>query len=409
MIPIIGIATAFLYCLERCLKYVAVLWFFRRRDPTPEHRPRLISVLQPVLSGDPKLAEVLGHNLFIAKQLATEFIWLIDDDDELASQICEQLINQHTHTLIRLIRVQRGGPRQSPKMIKLQRGLEVAQGDVIAVLDDDTMLPEAGLDGCLGWLEAENVGLVFGLPYYVAFDSLAASLVSCFVNSNSLLTYVPYTLMTDPFTINGMFYVMRRDRVDDVGGFDGLESVLADDFAVAQHFRKHNYRLVQSRLRHAIYTNVKSWPDYLRLLRRWLVFPRETLMRDMTLSNLAIAYSLALIPCLLPIVVLACAVASGAASVWIAFACCVAINFVVFVHLDSRFLGGATPVRCFWLVPVLQLLVPLQLIAALFLPQRIVWRGHVMQVEPGGTFEIVQCRQQPSPNEGSPPSSEAMR
>ena len=406
MIASLGIAAAIVYCLERSLKYLAVLWFFARRDPAPLHPPRLLSLLQPILSGDPKLAQTLEHNLFLAEYLNSEFIWLIDEDDHLASQICEQLVRENPRALIQLVRVPRGGARQSPKMIKLQRGLEIAAGDVIAVLDDDTMLPSEGIDGCLGWLEQDRVGLVFGLPYYVAFDSLPASLVSCFVNSNSLLTYVPYTLVTEPFTINGMFYVMRRDRLDDVNGFDGLESILADDFAVAQHFRLHQYRLVQSRLRHSIYTHVDSWGDCLRLMRRWLVFPRETLMRRMSLSNLIVAYCFALVPCLLPLAVLLCAVVAGALSVWAALVSCVGVNLLIFLHLNAKFLHHATPPRWHWLVVVVQLVIPLQLIASLVLPQRIVWRGHVMQVEPGGTFEFVRCREQTDANPSQTPANE---
>ncbi len=409
MITIIGLVAAAFYILERVLKLIAVLVFFRRRDPPPQQRPRLISVLQPIVSGDPQLPATLAQNLSLAKRWPIEFIWMTDDDDDLATQTCERLIQENGDTTIRLIQMQRGGISQSPKMIKLQRGLQESAGDVIAVLDDDTMLPDEGLDGCLGRLDDEQVGLVFGLPYYVAFESWPSSCVSCFVNSNSLLTYVPYSLVTEPFTINGMFYMMRRERLDEMQGFDGLEAILADDFAVAQHVRRHGYRLAQSRLRHAIYTHVHSWTDYFRLLRRWLVFPRETLMRSMSLSDLIVAYTFALIPCLLPLVVLACAAVAGTVQAWVAFGCCLAIHFGIFLYFNTRLLRSATPVSCFCLVPLLQLLIPLQLCVALLLPQRIVWRGLKIQVKPGGTFEILQSGRPPGDKTTPAPSTETTR
>jgi ceramide glucosyltransferase len=43
-------------------------------------------------------------------------------------------------------------------------------------------------------------------------------------------------------------------------------------------------------------------------------------------------------------------------------------------------------------VTLLQLVFPLQLLAALLLPQRIVWRGHVIEVEKGGGFRYVKRR-----------------
>ena len=73
-------------------------------------------------------------------------------------------------------------------------------------------------------------------------------MVACFVNSHSLLTYIPYLQFSPPLTINGMFYCIRRTVLDGVGGFDGLEETLADDFAIARRMRQHGLRLLQTPL-----------------------------------------------------------------------------------------------------------------------------------------------------------------
>ena len=119
---------------------------------------------------------------------------------------------------------------------------------MVCVLDDDTRLPDWGLEQCLPFLDRPGVGLAFGLPYYRHFGNLWSALVSLFVNGQSLLTYVPYTALSEPFTINGMFYALRREVLDAVGGFAGLEGILADDFAVASRLREHGYRLAQTPL-----------------------------------------------------------------------------------------------------------------------------------------------------------------
>ena len=50
------------------------------------------------------------------------------------------------------------------------------------------------------------------------------------------------------------------------------------------------------------------------------------------------------------------------------------------------------PWRWSWLVPLLKVVFPLQLLAALLAPQRIRWRGHLMEAQPGGSVRIVERR-----------------
>ena len=160
-------------------------------------------------------------------------------------------------------------PDVNPKMLKLIEGAKLAHGGVLVVLDDDTRLPDGGLEQCLPYLRQPHVGLAFGLPYYVSFQNVWSSLIAYFVNSNSLLTYIPYLQLTKPFTINGMFYAIRREVFEQVGGFAGLEGFLADDFAIARRIQAHGYELAQTPLRHAISTHVAGASHYLSLMQRW--------------------------------------------------------------------------------------------------------------------------------------------
>ena len=49
-----------LLVLERVVKQILVARFFRRPPPPPGPDPELVSILQPVVSGDPALAAVSG-------------------------------------------------------------------------------------------------------------------------------------------------------------------------------------------------------------------------------------------------------------------------------------------------------------------------------------------------------------
>jgi ceramide glucosyltransferase len=383
-------------------KHLTVVRFFRRPRPVSRARVGTVSILQPILSGDPTLAQTLGHNLATSCALPREFVWLVDEEDFAGQQICAEQCTAHPAANVQLHLLPRAPQGQNPKTFKLVRGLELAAGDVICVLDDDTMLPQGGLELCLPYLDAPGAGLVFGLPYQVNFSNLWSSLVAVFVNSSSLLTYIPYTTLHQPVTINGMFYALRRETLAAIGGFAGLEPILADDFAIAQRVRQHGYRLVQTPLCHAISTHVTGPRRYLSLIQRWFIFPRESIMRHLPLHEQALVYGLALFPALAPLLLLIGLVIWPALPSTVLLLTYLGYHYALTLQFNQQYLNGATPLVRSWMTPVLQLIFPLQLIAALLLPQRINWRGHVMEVEQGGGFHFVRRRNEtPPPTKGT--------
>lgn len=384
---------AALMLAERLLKHLAVARFFRRPPPAPARPPALVSILQPILSGDPALAECLGRNLDARTGYGREFIWLVDADDAAARAICAGVAAGRPEVSVRVVELPPPAPEHNPKLVKLVAGAAVARGEVLCVLDDDTVLPDGGLEQCLPYLDRPGVGLAFGLPYYVSFDNLWSSLVSCFVDSSSLMTYIPFAAVSDPVTINGMFYALRRETLDAVGGFVGLERVVADDFAVAGRLRAHGYRLAQTPLRHAIRTTVRGPRHYAGLIQRWLIFPRESLMRHLAPRELALFYGLVVAPAFFPWLALAApALRPGRAGRALA-AAYFALSFAIFARHNRAYLGGAVPPARALLVPLVQLLLPAQMLAALAAPRRITWRGHVLRIERGGNLRLVRRRE----------------
>jgi len=385
-------AFAALAFLEKSWKLWRVLRFFARPVPVQTQAVGLVSILQPILSGDPTLEAGLAANLRARSSYRREFVWLVDDDDLVGQQICQRLAGQFPGQQVRVILTPPPAERQNPKVVKLIEGARLAEGDVICVLDDDTRLPDDGLERCLPFLDGPQTGLVFGLPYYVSFHTLWSQMVACFVNSHSLMTYVPYLQFSPPLTINGMFYCIRRQTLDAVGGFAGMEDTLADDFAIAQRMRQHGLGLVQTPLVHAISTTVSGARHYLGLIQRWFIFPRESLMRHLKPGEQALIYGLALLPMFF-------AWGFGLfALVWPSFwtqgglAAYVVYHYACFAWFNRAYFGGATPWLASVWVLVLQFILPLQILIALFSPQRINWRGHSMQVEHGGGFRFIRRR-----------------
>ena len=379
---------------ERVWKYWLVRRFFARPTPTA-HPPftQTVSILQPILSGDPGLWRCLALNLGRKTAFATEFLWLVDENDPSGTNGCRALIEQHPTANVRLLIYPPPPDGVNPKMFKLIAGLREAQGDLIAVLDDDTMLPDATWEVCTPYLNQAGVGLAFGLPYYVNFSNLWSALVAAFVNSFSLLTYVPYTYLRPPLTINGMFYVTKRATLEQIGGFATLADQLCDDYTVAQHFRQHGYRLVQTPLRHAISTHVRDARHYLHILTRWLIFPQVSVMRRAARLDQVIFYFFAFVPAFVPLIVVLVLLTIPSVKLMFFALLYLVLNAAILWDFNWRLLDQATPTRCLPLLLLMQLLLPLHTLWALVAPRRINWRGHVMTVKKDGGFSFVQRRE----------------
>ncbi len=378
---------------EKLWKRSAITAFFRQAVPPPAAEPpRLVSIIQPVLSGDPTMQSCLEANLHLKSASALEYIWLVDDDDDEGYRVCKELRARYPGLDIQLVTVPPPPDGWNPKSFKLIEGRKVAWGDVICVLDDDTMLPENGLDVTLPFLDQPGTGLAFGLPYYVNFSNSWSSMVSTFVNSNSLLTYIPYTALSQPFTINGMYYVMRSALLDSIGGFEAIKHMFSDDFAIAHLCRIHGYSLAQSPVCHGISTQVRDAAHYFNLLQRWFVFPRESILRYVSFRNRMLVYLSGITPTLFPLFLLLALLLRPSRSKLIYTLLYFSCSWAVVNELNKKYLRHAQPANKAWLVPIMLVLIPIQIVFSLFLPQRANWRGNIVQVEPGGGFRYTRRR-----------------
>lgn len=377
---------------ERMWKYRLVSRFFRQPLPVPKTTPKLVSIIQPVLSGDPTMPACLECTLRLQSASQLEVIWVLDEDDREGQRICQELCTRYPERDMQLVVVPPPPAGYSPKTFKLAVGRKRATGDVICVLDDDAMLPENGLDTMLPFLEQADVGVVFGLPYSVNFSNAWSSMVSCFVNSNSLLTYVPYTFAIEPVTISGIFYVLRSEVLDRMGGFDVIKHIFADDFAVAHLCRTHGYRLVQAPLCHGVSTSVRDVKHYVNLIQRWFVSPRESISRHVSWYNQILFYAYLILPMLFPLVLLLSLVVRPSRSKLYYTLLYFGYNLAIIQRVNEKYLHQATPRRKAWLVFVMLLLMPIHVVVAIFSPQRVDWRGNVVEVKRGGSFKYIQRR-----------------
>lgn len=331
-----------------------------------------VTVLQAIRSGDPLMPGHLRENL--AHQPGARFVWLVDEDDP-AGRAAARVAARGAEDRVQVVVVPPLPAGRNPKVFKLVLGLPLA-GELVAVLDDDTVLVPGALDRACAALAGGDV--VTGVPVYREQGSLWSRLVAAFVNGSSLVTYLPLAVVTPPVTLNGMFYVTRRAVLEELGGFAAIEDRLCDDYELALLYRRAGLTVVQAPVVHPLATTVPTARAYGRIMRRWMVFAGQVLRSDLSPAMVG----LVVVPSVLPAVAMLVAVLSGDVFAVVVVLAAL-LGKAAATALLRRHAGAPASLAGALLEPVSDLLLPVHLLGALLRPHRVTWRGREIDVRPG--------------------------
>jgi ceramide glucosyltransferase len=344
-------------------------------------REPAVTVLQPILSGDPLLADLLAENA--DGHPDARFRWLVDEDDPLGQQICRHLAETRAH--VEVVVFPPVEPGANPKVFKLARALrrvedntdaQALPDELIAVLDDDTVLPPGALGATVAALDRGD--LVTGLPWYRSGSTLWSRLVAGFVNGNAAISYLPLARLAPPVTINGMFYLTRRDTLERLGGFAAIERSLCDDLELARLYRRAGGTIVQSTVTHPLATTVPDLTSYLRLQRRWMVFAGRLFAEQPEPRTIG----LVALPSLLPLTAAVLAVGDPVALA--AVGVTVAGKALALAALRRKHLGTTESPATIAAEIVADLIQPAHAAAGFVRPRRIQWRTRSIRLDGDG-------------------------
>ncbi len=369
------------YAALLLLKFVLALRVARAQAPPARATPAPTTILQPILSGDPALAEVLATNLRALPHC--RFLWLLDEDDAHAQAVTAQLCTRHPDIAIDCLVLPPAPAGHNPKMHKLAIAAAQVRTTHLLVLDDDTTLPAASLAELLARLD--TCDLATGLPCYLDDGRFASRLLAQFVNNNAALTYLPLLNVWPPPSINGMCYTLRADTLARMGGFAPLTTLLADDLAVAERLRASGGRIHQSTAPLFVRTSVRDVCHYTQVMHRWFLFAL-LLLHSQSWALRASILALHGLPPLLLLAALTTAALAWQAVALAAVAALLALRSGL-LHTIQRRLTGLQR-HAFGLSLLAELLQPVHAVHAL-LQRRIRWRTRHYRVRANDDFEPV--------------------
>ena len=377
---------AVLYILDRAWKMIAIFHFFRSQPPPEPGKLPSLSLIQPVTASPNDLRAVLSLRAQLHYPGRLEQVIVCDEQDADSQAVCREVMERFPAWKPRLA-LAKSADGVAMKSVKQITGVEFATGDFLCFVDDDILLREDTLAVMARHLLPAEVGAVFGIACYTNWRSLWGGLMSAFVNANALLNYIPMSYVTQPYTITGHLYALKRSDFDAIGGLRGMEERMDDDHELARRVAQAGLLNRQTPALYNVDNELPSLRAFLDQMKRWFVFPREMMMPGVSLRQQVATYLVSL-PNLFPGLALLLAVWSGPAA-WLTGAACLALFYAVYFLTERFILKESTPGWGWLLLAPVALVLPFQILFLLFSDNVILWRGKRYRVQRGGRYEIV--------------------
>ena len=257
------------------------------------------TIVQPILSGDPRLKDDLIANLKNTTDI--KFIWLVDKNDKIAIQTVEKILkNKNYSNRIEVYYLDDVPQEVNPKIFKLEQVVNKIKTEYTIILDDDSVIDRKRLDELSIYEKDKTEWIATGIPFNYNIRGFYSKLISAFINSNSIFSYFSLSFLKENKTINGMFYILRTDILKKYSAFENIKYWLCDDLALATYLLSKDVKIIQSTIFCNVRNTVPNFKRYILLMKRWLLFSNVYMKNAFSIKFLFII----LLPTLLPTVLL---------------------------------------------------------------------------------------------------------
>ena len=350
------------------------------------------TIVQPILSGDPRLEDDLIANLKNTTDI--KFIWLVDKNDKIAIQTVEKILkNKNYSNRIEVYYLDDVPKGVNPKIFKLEQVVDKIKTEYTIILDDDSVIDRKRLDELSIYEKDKTEWIATGIPFNYNIRGFYSKLISAFINSNSIFSYFSLSFLKENKTINGMFYILRTDILKKYSAFENIKYWLCDDLALATYLLSKDVKIIQSTIFCNVRNTVPNFKRYILLMKRWLLFSNVYMKNAFSIKFLFII----LLPTLLPTVLLFLSFYLGINYLVIVlnlFIVKVALFYIIrlFIYQGVReektakksdFIVFSPQTKELLYELLSEFLLPFMLIFTLLTPPVIIWRNKKIRVKDG--------------------------
>ena len=246
--------------------------FFRRVRRTPVRTGTStppVSILKPVRGLDHGAYESFAS--FCRQDYPEyEILFAVTEESDPAVPVIRQIMRDFSKVPIRLLMgVEEQGAND--KVAKLCRLAREARHDLLVVTDSDVLVAPDYLRGVANLLADPQVGAVTALYRAVEAPSFGAALDA--VGSSASFTgsvLIARALEGIRFTM-GSTMATTRERLQEIGGFEGMLNLHSDDYEFGRRIAALGYRIELTPEPVSMQFPSKTLGDHLRHELRWLV------------------------------------------------------------------------------------------------------------------------------------------
>lgn len=339
------------------------------------------TIVQPILSGDPRLQEDLTANLKNTTDM--KFIWLVDKSDEIAISTVKNILeNKEYSNRLKVYYLDDVQQEVNPKIFKLEQIVDKIETEFTIILDDDAIIDRKRLNELSVYEKDNTEWIATGIPYNYNIKGFYSKLVSAFINSNSIFSYFSLSFLKENKTINGMFYILRTDILKKYSAFENIKYWLCDDLALATYLLSKDVKIIQTTIFCNVRNTVPSFKRYILLMKRWLLFSNVYMKNAFSIKFLFII----LLPIILPTFLLFLSFYLGINYLVLTlnlFIGKVALFYMVriFIYEPSGVFSSQTKELIYEILS--EFLLPFMLIYTLLTPPVIIWRNKKIRVKDG--------------------------
>lgn len=345
-----------------------------------------LSVLVPLKGSDAATEAHLTALIASLLPCDVEYIFALETRDDPAFAVCERVRAAHLELSIRIVL---SGPAKGRmgKQHNLAAAARVARYGVIACVDGDVLVAPGTLAVGMSHLARPGVGAAYFLPIYHGPGPAGGALVALYTNYGFSANFGALALTTRQPAIIGAIWLLRRETLERIGGFERFTTTVSDDAAIGRAIAALGLRCALVPYTVAIPYEQLDLRGGLRHLAKWLAMLRAEGLPAYALIALtwhpllwsAVALLVGLLvrgvgtlPFSLALVVAAALARVGGAAV-----------------LNARSYGLPPLPLAFWLIPYELLAVPLLFGAGLF-RRTLVWRGRRYRIGRHGHILAVE-------------------
>jgi ceramide glucosyltransferase len=217
------------YCV---LVVAAARRFLSATLPAPGCKPP-VSVLKPLCGHDDGLEENL-RSFLVQDYPEYEVIFGVHRQDDPAVAVAEKIISEFSGRISARLIVTGESPIPNAKAFSLNRMVREARYDVLVMSDSDVRVTPSLLSHLAQEFQNERIGLI-SCPYRaVPGKSLWSRLEAIGMNTELLGGVLVARMIEGMRFALGCTVAVRRNVLEDMGGFGYLQEFLAEDFVIGQ-------------------------------------------------------------------------------------------------------------------------------------------------------------------------------